>query len=324
VGFTVSDFRDLVELLEQKPQWRQELRRLVLTDELLDLPRLVAELVEAQKRTDATIAQLVEAQKRTDATIAQLVEAQKRTDATIAQLVEAQKRTDATIAQLVEAQKRTDATIAQLVEAQKRTEERLDRVDAQIAELVEAQKRAEERLDRVDRQIAELVEAQKRTEDAVAELAVSQRRMGEDVGLLKGFAMENSFRTRPLVWYSPILRRPHVLSDEELIELVEPAVERGLLSDSEFRDLSLADAVVVGRLKRDGEQVYLVVEVSWGVGESDLQRAVRRAQYLARIGVRAQPALGGRWITPQVKSEAASVQDIHLIEWKGELAELYG
>jgi len=317
VGFTVSDFRDLVELLEQKPQWRQELRRLVLTDELLDLPRLVAELVEAQKRTDATIAQLVEAQKRTE-------ERLDRVDAQIAELVEAQKRTDATIAQLVEAQKRTDATIAQLVEAQKRTEERLDRVDAQIAELVEAQKRAEERLDRVDRQIAELVEAQKRTEDAVAELAVSQRRMGEDVGLLKGFAMENSFRTRPLVWYSPILRRPHVLSDEELIELVEPAVERGLLSDSEFRDLSLADAVVVGRLKRDGEQVYLVVEVSWGVGESDLQRAVRRAQYLARIGVRAQPALGGRWITPQVKSEAASVQDIHLIEWKGELAELYG
>lgn len=240
MAFTVSDFRDLVELLEQKPQWRQELRRLVLTDDLLDLPRLVAQLVEAQKRA----------------------------------------------------------------------EERLQG--------------AEERLDRVEEQIAQLVEAQKRTEDAVAELAVSQRRMGEDLGLLKGFAIENSFRTRPSAWYSPILRRPHVLSDEELIELVEPAVERGLLSDEELHDLSLADAVVAGRLKRDGQQVYLVVEVSWGVGESDLQRAVRRAQYLARIGVRAQPALGGRWIIPEVKSKAASVPDIHLIEWKGELAERYG
>ncbi len=268
MAFTVSDFHDLVELLEQHPQWRQELRRLVLTDELLDLPRIVRELGDR-------------------------------------------------IAELVEAQKHTDKTIAELVEAQKRTEARLDRVDQQIAELVEAQKRT-------DKTIAELVEAQKRTEGVVAELVISQRQMSEDLGTLQGFAIEQSFRTRPLAWYGKILHRPHVLTDEELVDLVEPALEDGLLTDEQFRDLSLADAVVTGRLKTDGQPVYLIVEVSWGVGESDLKRAMRRAAYLAKTGVRAHPALGGRWITPQVKREAESVQDIHLIEWKGELAELFG
>lgn len=47
--FTVQDFHDLVRLVEQYPEWRAELRRLVLTEELLSLPALVRELAEAQR-----------------------------------------------------------------------------------------------------------------------------------------------------------------------------------------------------------------------------------------------------------------------------------
>ncbi|RMF83078.1 MAG: hypothetical protein D6736_22150 [Nitrospinota bacterium] len=36
--FTVEDFRDLLRLLEQHPEWRSELRRWVLSEELLSLP----------------------------------------------------------------------------------------------------------------------------------------------------------------------------------------------------------------------------------------------------------------------------------------------
>lgn len=42
--FTVEEFRDLVRLLEERPEWREELRRLVLTPELLALPEQIAEL----------------------------------------------------------------------------------------------------------------------------------------------------------------------------------------------------------------------------------------------------------------------------------------
>ena len=42
--FTVEEFRDLVRILEEKPEWRAELRRLVLTEELLSLPEQVAAL----------------------------------------------------------------------------------------------------------------------------------------------------------------------------------------------------------------------------------------------------------------------------------------
>lgn len=43
MAFTVEEFRDLLRILEERPEWRAELRRLVLTDELLTLPELVRE-----------------------------------------------------------------------------------------------------------------------------------------------------------------------------------------------------------------------------------------------------------------------------------------
>src|SRR5213083_2963617 len=49
--FTVEEFRDIVRILEEKPEWRAELRRLVLTEELLSLPEQVAVLrAETERR----------------------------------------------------------------------------------------------------------------------------------------------------------------------------------------------------------------------------------------------------------------------------------
>ncbi len=64
MAFTVADFPHLLRLLEQHPEWRAELRRLVLTDDLLGLPALVRGLAEAQTRTEARVAELAEAQTR--------------------------------------------------------------------------------------------------------------------------------------------------------------------------------------------------------------------------------------------------------------------
>ncbi|MDW8099135.1 MAG: hypothetical protein RML36_06585 [Anaerolineae bacterium] len=47
--FTVTDLHDLVRLLHEHPEWRAEVRRLVLTDEILERPALVRELAEGQR-----------------------------------------------------------------------------------------------------------------------------------------------------------------------------------------------------------------------------------------------------------------------------------
>src|SRR5262245_43294568 len=58
MAFTVSEFRDLIQLLEQHPAWREELRRWVLTEELLALPQMVRELADFQRQTETRMGQL--------------------------------------------------------------------------------------------------------------------------------------------------------------------------------------------------------------------------------------------------------------------------
>jgi hypothetical protein len=80
MAMTVQDFHDLVRLLEAHPQWRTELRQLLLTDELLALPDLVRELAAAQRRTEQRVEELVVAQRRTEERVEELVAAQRRTE----------------------------------------------------------------------------------------------------------------------------------------------------------------------------------------------------------------------------------------------------
>ncbi len=95
--FGVQDFHDLVRLLDQRPKWRAELRRLVLTDDLLGLPALVAELAEAQRATQAEVGELRKA-------VRELADAQRRTEEELRQVVEAQGRTDVRVDDLTRVQ----------------------------------------------------------------------------------------------------------------------------------------------------------------------------------------------------------------------------
>jgi DNA repair ATPase RecN len=161
--FEVNDYHELVDLLRKHPEWREELRRLLLSEDFLALPqevrelsRVVRELAEAQKRSEERLTRL-------EQTVAELAKAQKRSEErltrleqTVAELAEAQKRSEErltrleqTVAELAEAQKRTEQAVAELAEAQKRTEERLTRVEIAQARTDERLTRLEQRVDRL-------------------------------------------------------------------------------------------------------------------------------------------------------------------------------
>jgi hypothetical protein len=185
--FTADEFHDLVRLVEAHPEWRTELRRLVLTDQLLALPEQVGALTE------------------------------------------------------------------------------------QMATLT--------------------IQA--------TSLARSVQTLTDDVGAPKGRGLEADYRTRGPAYFGRLIRRPHVLTSDELVTLLEDARERGVFSDAEVQELYDADLVVRGRRAVDGTEVYLVVEVSWGVGPYDVERAARRAALLTRIGVAVMPVVAGERLTAE-------------------------
>jgi len=210
MAFTVQEFHDLVALLTQHPEWRAELRRLVLTEEILALPQIVRDLAEAQQRTEQQIAQLIQ-------------------------------------------------------------------------------------------QVTQLTEAQRRTERQIV-------RLQDDVGELKGIVLEERYRNHAFAYFSRLVRRTHALMEDELVALLEEAVARGALSEDGMDEIARADVVVRGQRRESPGEVYLVVEVSWGVGPGDVERAVRRAALLSQTGLQTMPVVAGERIPDEAAELARAMR----------------
>jgi hypothetical protein len=140
------------------------------------------------------------------------------------------------------------------------------------------------------------------------QLVEVQTRMGSDLERLKGSDLERRYRERAHAYFSRLFRRIHVLSGNELMVLLEEAITHKQISEEEADDILQADVVLRGRRREDGTEVYGVVEVSWGIGLSDVQRASTRATLLARTGLPAIPIVAGFWMSPEAQEPARAFQ----------------
>ena len=261
--FTTDDFHDLIRLIETRPEWRAELRRLVLTEELLAAPDQLAAL---RVRSEEQFQALVEAQQRTNIQLTTLTER---------------------VTALAAAQERMDSQLMVLTE-------RVTALSERVTALAAAQERMDSQLMALTEQVAALTRV-------VHTLTV-------DVGTLKGKSLEADYRSRGHAYLSRVVRRPHVLTSDELTTLIEDARDRGMLSDIEAQDLYETDLVVRGRRSEDRIEIYLVVEISWGVGPRDVERAVQRAHTLAHLGLVTMPVVAGEHILPEAAELARRAQ----------------
>jgi len=128
MAMTISDVHDLVVLLEKNPEWQTELRRIVLTHDLLTLPEIVRELAQAQQRTERRVEELAQAQQRTERRVEELAQAQQRTERLVGELAQAQQRTEQQVQSLT-------MQMFTLVEAVERLERQHELLNDQVADL---------------------------------------------------------------------------------------------------------------------------------------------------------------------------------------------
>ena len=296
MSFTVQDYHDLVDLLENHPQWRSDLRRLLLSDDLLALPAVVDKLA-------VTVGELAEAQKRTEARIAELAEAQQHTEQQLAALT---ARVDALTACVEALTVRVDALAArmeELAEAQRHTEQRLDSLAARMEELAEAQRHTEQQL----AALATHVEA----------LTVEQRKMQNKLARVDGRTLEIDFRQKAPAYFGRLMRRLKVVE----VHMLEDQLA-AQLSPEEYDDFLRLDLILTGLLwqQPDRPQIWLVVEVSSVVDREDIIRARRRADLLRKVGYPTIPVAAGEEATLGAESEArvqrvALMQDGRTLLW---------
>ena len=129
------------------------------------------------------------------------------------------------------------------------------------------------RMDELARHVGQLVTRVDELTRRMEQMAEAQLRIGSDLERLKGHDLQRRYRERAPAYFGRLLQRLHVLSNDELVALLDAAVTHGQLSEEASEQILQADIVIRGRRREDGTDVYLVVEVSWGVGLSDVQRA---------------------------------------------------
>jgi hypothetical protein len=114
MALTIRDVSDLTRLLVRYPEWRAEMRRIVLSDELLAMPETMREIAAAQARTDARLESLTE---RMDALTVRMDQLTERMDALTVRMDQLTER------------------MAELAAAQARTEQRVDRLTEEMREV---------------------------------------------------------------------------------------------------------------------------------------------------------------------------------------------
>lgn len=323
---STDDLHELIRLLEQHPEWRAELRRLVLTEELLSLPGLTRELAdivrEMARLQQQGLERLEASQARLAGALAELAEAQRRTAERLDALAEAQRRTEQGLQQLTARLDGLAARVDELAEAQRRTEERLAALTARVHDLTvrleQLTARVDDltgRLEQLTARVDNLAERMERVEDQIVQLtarvddltvqvsvlARTMQRMADDLGKLKGWSLEERARRKAHALFRRLIRRPRLVAEERFAQLVDDAQDQGTLSPEEADRLIEADVVVRGQRPEDRSEVYLIAEVSWGIGVEDVQRARERAALAQRIGLPAEPVVVGTWVTPDAE-----------------------
>ncbi len=170
-----------------------------------------------------------------------------------------------------------------------------------------------ERVDTLAEQMQALTERVEALAEQMQALTVQMREVvrrldHHDVQLARliGDEAERRVQRNAHAYFGNMLRRIRVLSSSELADLIDDAIDAGSLDERHRASLLALDVAVRGLDRRTRERACLAVEVSAGIGESDIVRAVDRARLLERLtGYPTRPVVAGYSIAPAYHYMAA-------------------
>lgn len=126
--FTTADVPYLLHILEEKPHLRQQMRLIVLTEELLTTPDRLQQL-------EGAVVELVEAHKRAEGRLTRAENRLERVENRLERVENRLERVENRLMGVENRLERLETTVAELAEAQKRTEERLQQLEATVRSL---------------------------------------------------------------------------------------------------------------------------------------------------------------------------------------------
>ena len=332
----LNDIADLLRILEQRPEWAERLRAILLTKELLALPEKVTQLAALIDRLAQAQAETNRALRETNARVDRLAQAQEETNAKLDRFIATQEAINAQVDQrldrLAQAQEETsralhetNARLDRLAQAQEETSRALRETNARVDRLTEALQETNARLDR-------LAQAQEETNAKHDRFIAAQEAINASVDRrletlenqvsdLLGSDLENRLHGNitSIAARNFNLRRVHILKsrffppNQNFYDRLYAAEDAGSITPEQALQLQETDFILSARATDTQQMVYLAVEVSRTVAAHDITRARERADaLLASTGAPTIAMVIGNFI-PDPEQDRAQKHNVTLI-----------
>ena len=259
---------DIVRALREHPEWLEEVRRLILTEELLQLPVQFAQLSALVQQLAAQVQRLVEQAERHEREMAEL------------------RR------EFHEHRQEFLQHRQEFLQLRKEFQEHRQEFLQHREEFLQLRKEFQEHRQEFLQHREEFLQHRQEFEEFRRETNLRLHRLERDVAELKGSDRERYYRERASAIFGRFLRRVRLVDFSELYEQLD---QREPLSEEELMEISQLDAVVEGRRKRDGTPVLLAIEASWSLYPDDVERAFTRARIIAKRGYTVYPVVAGKY-----------------------------
>jgi hypothetical protein len=286
----IVDEKAILRAFQKRAEVREAIRRQILHDELLQLPELVRQLVEAQQRNAAQ---------------------QQENSRLIRQLIESQQRHEAILQEHTRQLQEHSRLLQQLIESQRQHEAILQEHSRLLQQLIESQQRHEAILQEHARQLRDLTAQVQRVVAVQEQMArdlhdLKEWRKGFD-GLQRGAELEKEVRQRARIIFAGG-RGGH--PESPFVSRLLKNWLRTLNGDDPILEAA-ADPTAADLIWSKGGKV-IVVEVSVKVDRDDVDRAFARANTLRGAGIDAVPVvIGDRWTSDKVRTRA----EMRGVEW---------
>ncbi len=344
MAFTVDDFVDLLRLLEAHPEWRAQLRSLLLSEELLTVPERLARIEQVLVEETAQLRELRALVREQTAELhalravaeqhtQELRELRAVVEEHTRQLQELRAVAEQHTQELRELRAIVQEHTQELRELRAIAQEHTRQLQEHTQELRELRAIAQEhtrqlqehtqelrelraivqehtqQLQEHTRQLVQLTRQVEALERTVQLLANRLDRVAERGDRTLGMVLELRAQQRLSSWLGRYVRglraRPPGEWEREF---------RALLAPEAFDRLLDADLVARGRLAADGQrEVWLVVEVSHVIAAEDVARAVEWTRLLRRVGLLAIPVVLGAALSGEAQ-EAAEREQVVVVE----------
>ncbi|OQY48752.1 MAG: hypothetical protein B6242_01695 [Anaerolineaceae bacterium 4572_78] len=173
-----------------------------------------------------------------------------------------------------------------------------------LKELAEAQKRTEEAIHQLTKRVGMLEVKVDNLEIRMDRMESKMDRMNGTLGQLKGLTYERTVFDKSVSIFGRFLRKGHD-ARSKVGDCLQDAEDNGQITELEHDQVLACDLLWGGKSKKTGEDIILVLEVSWWIESHDIQRAVERAKVLRQIKLNALPAIVGVEWSQEMKAYAA-------------------